>query len=441
VIVARQVQNAKIDTRSARAKLPHRREPYWTRLQQGLAVGYRKGAKGGTWIGRYRGVDAKQHYLSIGLADDNLDADAARVFDYTGAQEQVREWFKRENRRAAGIDAADSGPYKVEDAIRDYLAALEADGKSSAADARRRANLLILPRLRSIEVGGLNGKRIREWHREMSRSLPMLRAKKGGKRPHRAVDLNDFETARQRQSTANRVLTILKAALNRAFADSENKAVTSDLAWRSVKPFRQADAPRVRYLAVDEATRLANAAGTVKEFRSLIRGGLLTGCRYSELARLHVSDFNRDAGAIHVRIGKSRKGRNVVLTDEGTAFFERQTAGRRGDELMFPWPDGKAWGASHQQRPMVEACKAARLAPPITFHGLRHTYASHAVMNGMPLMVVAQNLGHADTRMVEKHYGHLAPSYVAETVRKHAPRFGIADRGKVRVLRPRKEPA
>jgi hypothetical protein len=36
------------------------------------------------------------------------------------------------------------------------------------------------------------------------------------------------------------------------------------------------------------------------------------------------------------------------------------------------------------------------------FEHLRHTRASLAVMNGVPLMVVAKNLGHADTRMVEK---------------------------------------
>jgi predicted TIM-barrel fold metal-dependent hydrolase len=48
----------------------------------------------------------------------------------------------------------------------------------------------------------------------------------------------------------------------------------------------------------------------------------------------------------------------------------------------------------------------------------------HAVMNGVPLMVVARNLGHAGTKMVEKHYGHLAPSY-AEEIRKKAPRFGF----------------
>ena len=52
-------------------------------------------------------------------------------------------------------------------------------------------------------------------------------------------------------------------------------------------------------------------------------------------------------------------------------------------------------------------------------------------MNGAPLMVVARNLGHADTRMVEKHYGHLAPSYIADAIRAAAPRFGIADAGRV----------
>jgi integrase len=70
------------------------------------------------------------------------------------------------------------------------------------------------------------------------------------------------------------------------------------------------------------------------------------------------------------------------------------------------------------------ACERAKIDPPIGSHQLRHTWASHAVMGGMPLPVVARNLGHADTRMVEKHYGHLAPSYVVDQVRKHAPRFG-----------------
>jgi integrase len=50
--------------------------------------------------------------------------------------------------------------------------------------------------------------------------------------------------------------------------------------------------------------------------------------------------------------------------------------------------------------------------------GLRHTYASRLAMRGVPLAVIAAQLDHSDTRMVEKHYGHLSPCYVAETVRK-----------------------
>jgi integrase len=73
---------------------------------------------------------------------------------------------------------------------------------------------------------------------------------------------------------------------------------------------------------------------------------------------------------------------------------------------------------------MRAACQHAKIDPPVGFHQLRHTWASLALMNGTPLPVVARNLGHADTRMVEKHYGHLAQSYVADAIRAGAPRFG-----------------
>jgi hypothetical protein len=43
----------------------------------------------------------------------------------------------------------------------------------------------------------------------------------------------------------------------------------------------------------------------------------------------------------------------------------------------------------------------------------------------VPLLVVAMNLGHRDTRMVEKHYGHLAESYVTDAIRAGAPRYDV----------------
>jgi integrase len=115
-----------------------------------------------------------------------------------------------------------------------------------------------------------------------------------------------------------------------------------------------------------------------------------------------------------------------MLTPEGADFFRQHCAGREGTESMFRCADGSTWKKSDQSRPMRAACIHARITPPVTFHALRHTWASLAVMNGVPLMVVAKNLGHADTRMVEKHYGHLAPSYIADAIRTGAPRFAVA---------------
>jgi hypothetical protein len=59
-------------------------------------------------------------------------------------------------------------------------------------------------------------------------------------------------------------------------------------------------------------------------------------------------------------------------------------------------------------------------------------------MNGVPLLVVAKNLGHSDTHMVEKHYGHLSPSYIDEAIRAGAPRFDAPEAARVVPLQPRR---
>ena len=96
--MARTVRNAKIDTRSARVKLTERREPYWTPISAGCAIGYRRGAKGGTWVARFRGEDGKQHYEALGAADDARDADGAHGLFVPASPGTAREFFGRKAR-------------------------------------------------------------------------------------------------------------------------------------------------------------------------------------------------------------------------------------------------------------------------------------------------------------------------------------------------------
>lgn len=58
-------------------------------------------------------------------------------------------------------------------------------------------------------------------------------------------------------------------------------------------------------------------------------------------------------------------------------------------------------------------------------------------MKGVPVGVIAAQLGHADTRMTEKHYAHLAPSYVSDTVRAALPGLGIIGVTNVVPLQPK----
>jgi len=424
------VRNAKIDTRSARVKLTQRREPYWVVITQGCAIGYRKGKNGGSWIARWRGPDGKQHYHAVGPADDALDQEESgtAVLAYAEAQEQSREWFVECGGKNGSTPA--SGPYTVSDAITDYLADYQGRAGKAVKDARTRAEALILPTLGKYELGKLTPAQIKDWRTALVEAPPRLRTRRGKEQRFRDTN-GDPEATRRRQSTANRTLAILKAALN--YAWTENKVASAD-AWQRVKPFREVDAARAEYLSQDQITRLVN--GCSSGFRPLVQGALLTGCRYGELAALRVADFNPDkGGTVHVRHSKAGKSRRVVLTDEGRDLFETITAGREGGDLIFPRSDGKPWARTQQQRPLREACKRAGIAPPANFHSLRHTYASLLVMADVPLVVVAKNLGHADTRMCEKHYAHLAPSYVAETIRRQAPKLGIVKPGKVTRLK------
>ncbi len=429
--MARTVRDANLETRTARLRLPIRSEPYWRGLEKGFALGYRRRGKGGTWLARRRPDGGGYSEHKIGTSDDLQDADGVAVLDYGQAQKAARAWWRAELRREEGHDTR-SGPYTVADAVADYLKELEGRGAKSAYHTRRAAEAHVLPALGSALVGKLTAKKIGDWHRGLATKPALARSKPGRKPNHRKAD-RSADGIRKRRATANRIMTVLKAALNHAWKSGH---VASDDAWRRVKPFRAVETARVQYLSEAECVRLVNACEPA--FRNLVRGAMMTGCRYSELTAMRVADFNLDAGVVTVRESKAGKPRHVVLTAEGQRLFAALAGGKLGDDPIFVRRDGDVWGKSHQLRPMLDACKRAKIKPAVSFLVLRHTHGSTLAMRGVPMGVIAEQLGHADTRMTEKHYAHLAPSYVADTIRAHFPTLGIAEESSVTPIRSKR---
>jgi integrase len=406
--MVRKLRDSRLETRSARAGL---KGLTFKNIGPGLALGYRKGKRGGKWVARIYSGERSYRLEVIGHADDTVEANGVTVLDF---------WQAAAKAQALTAPMAD-GPFTVARAVDDYLRHLE--GRRSYRDTQLRLNAFALPVFGNTEVARLAYDDLVKWHRDLALSPARLRS---GSKPQKLRHSGDDpERIRGRKVSANRILAQFRAALNLAFNHGK---VPSDSEWRRVKPFRGVNAAKVRYLSNDEARRLLNA--TEGDFRVLLTAALVTGCRYQELARLRVADFNGDVGTILIRTSKSGHPRHVVLTDEARAFFAGLAAGRDGDDMLL----GREWKLGQQGKPMLAACKRAKISPPISIHGMRHTYASLSIMNGVPLIVVAKNLGHSDSIMIEKHYGHLAPSFVVDAIRSGAPTFGISP-GNVRAIR------
>jgi integrase len=334
--MARTVRDQNLETRSARARLKPSPKPYYRSIDPGLHLGYRRGKNGGRWVVRWYVGDQDYKTETIANADDVADADGVAILNFAQAQQAAREMRSRAARIAAGIPI-DTGPYTVKQCINEYLAWMEQHRKG-AKDARYRAEALVIPKLGATECEKLRAGEVRTWLRDVANAPARIRGKKGSGPRFRVIDDKDEDAIRRRRASANRTLTILKAALNMAWREGK---IASDDAWRRVSPFEQADAARVRYLQVDEARRLINASDP--DFRALVRMALATGARFGELANLRVGDFNPDSGTVHVRASKSGQGRHIVLTDEGVQHLDVLCTGRPANDWILIKNDGGRW--------------------------------------------------------------------------------------------------
>ncbi len=229
--MARTVRDARLGSRTARAELVAQGKPYYRALDPGLHLGYRKSAAGGKWVVRsYTGAGVYK-VETIAVADDKADADGATVLSFSQAQAVARERHAAHQRTAKGLPGRPAGLYTVRVCIEEYLSYL-AEKRKSAADARYRAEALILPALGDVRCEELTAETLRTWLADTAQTAPRLRTRPGRQQRYRALDEDDDEAIRRRRASANRTLTVLKASLNRAWRE---KKIAIDDAWRRVR--------------------------------------------------------------------------------------------------------------------------------------------------------------------------------------------------------------
>ena len=406
--MARSARNSKLETRASRLKLRAGKR-YWVTIGKGLALGYRRTQEGyGTWSARLMLTPGKYALRALATADDQQDANGVDVLAFFEAQAKARDMSDSVKEQ----DGVLVKPITVAQACESYLVWFRANKKGiSMAESAIRAH--ILPTLGDKMLADLTTKRINDWRDTVAATPARLRTSRFAKKINHRPAPKTADHKRARRSTTNRILTVLKAILNKAYADG---AITSNAMWSKVTPFENADEARIRFLTDAESQRLVNACPL--DLRALVRAALLTGARRGELANLTVADVNLKTAQIYIAESKSGKPRHVPLNPEGVGHFREAITGKTGDQLVFTRADGAAWGHNYHVRALKIACDVANVKPMVSFHELRHTYASHLANAGVDLLTISKLLGHSDTRITAKHYAHLADKTLANAVMK-----------------------
>jgi integrase len=216
------------------------------------------------------------------------------------------------------------------------------------------------------------------------------------------------------RKTVNNRLTVLRKCLSTAYDWLGLDGAPPKITWLKCPP------PKTGYLSPDECTMLlANAEGVVRE---MILTALRTGMRLGELKGLQWSSIdwhNRTITVRHSRCDltkeldstKSNRERHIPMDID----VERMLFGRKQHTgYVFVDTAGQPFNNDRLIRRLEVECKKAGLRK-IGWHALRHTFASHLAMKGVPLNMVQQLLGHS-TITTTMRYAHLAPSMLRTAI-------------------------
>lgn len=164
----------------------------------------------------------------------------------------------------------------------------------------------------------------------------------------------------------------------------------------------------------EELRKLFKAPQRLKQ-RVLLSLIYAAGLRVSEVCKLMISDIDFDRKQIHVRESKNNKSRYVVLSDYVSVGLQQYIAGSKPKEYLFNGREkGTPLGHSAVQQTFRLAMNKSGIIKDACVHTLRHSFATHLLEQGVDIVSIKEQLGHAhiQTTMMYLHVAKLERSLV-----------------------------
>jgi site-specific recombinase XerD len=184
--------------------------------------------------------------------------------------------------------------------------------------------------------------------------------------------------------------------------------------WKLQIQYQQAPQRLPVTLDIEEVRRLLDATGSLRE-RAAMELAYSAGLRLGEVLHLRLSDIDSRRMIIRVEQGKGKKDRNVMLADSLLKTLRAYWKQERPREWLFPGQDGRRpLNATIIQRAFAVARQAARIEKRVSFHTLRHSFATHLMESGVSVRTIQALLGHRSLNTTQR-YTHVAGDYLRET--------------------------
>ena len=151
----------------------------------------------------------------------------------------------------------------------------------------------------------------------------------------------------------------------------------------------------------------------------MYRGGLRSG----ETLALRPKDVDATAGTVTVLHGKGDRRRVVGLDPGAIAILSRWVDSRRslginGHAPLFCTLEGKTLKSSYVRTLLPRLARKAGIEKRVHPHGLRHTHAYELMIEGVPIPIIQQQLGHTSLATTDRYVSHLAPVDVISHMQK-----------------------
>jgi integrase len=391
--------HSKIDTVARRKKLPVSSKPVWDTIgdaRSGLKLGYYKGARGGSWIGKLV-MDGARGEEKLGASDDGK----GKGLSHADAVAAAIAWKERLADRARTDTAEIERIATVGDVLKGYVADRARRDPVNGRNAGHRLGRHALSdkKFIGVRLDRFSAHDLTEWRNRLPQNLS--------------------------PATVDRMVNDVKAGLN-AYADANWRTLPATLKREiqlGAKGSPNAQRARQALLSDTGVRRVIEAGnGVDPDLGALILVLAGTGARFRQVCQITVGDVQADASRIMTPVsakGRGRKQRSEIAVPVGADVIARLKpllAGRVGHEpLLQHWVGVKgfghttgpvrreAWRAANQMQKGWRTALAAAGLPYIEPYALRHSSIVRGLRSGVPVRIVAA-LHDTSSSMIEKHY-------------------------------------